>query len=114
MKITFARLVASTALVLAFAVNAQAQDDTSSTTTDVEIAAVDTTAAEPSLPSTPPAFFGTICDMSKAGRVVLSSSASDACNGGKMPRVSKDGTRFFNTGAGAEFNALGANVSNFN
>ena len=53
-----------------------------------------------------------ICDAHSAGRVVLSDNAIVACQTGNWPRVTNAGA-FYNTGFGAEFNALIRNLSAF-
>ena len=96
-----------TAAVLAFAAAANAQE-----VAPVETAAVETSTPRP-VQTVPPSFFATICNLNSEGRVTLSENAVTACNGGKMPRIAQDSSRFFNTGAGAEFNALAANIERF-
>jgi hypothetical protein len=48
--------------------------------------------------------------------IILSERAVSACNGNAdaMPAMLQDGSRLSNRGVGAEFNALLANVANFN
>ena len=40
------------------------------------------------------------------GKYVLTPEARAVCDGGALPPVLKDGTRFRNSGVGAEFNTL--------